>query len=48
VIVQKVLRSLHLRFDVKVYAIEEIKHMKKLTMDELFGILIAYEMRIEK
>jgi hypothetical protein len=47
-IVQKVLRSLPLRFDSKVSVIEEMKDLEKLTMDELHGILIAYEMRIEK
>jgi hypothetical protein len=40
-IVQKVLRSLPLRFDVKVFSIEEIKDLDKLTMDELHGILTA-------
>eukprot|EP00253_Pinus_taeda_P014082 PITA_14082 len=44
-IVQKVLRSLPNRFDSKVSAIEEIKDLDTLTMDELHGILIAYEMR---
>ena len=46
-VVQKVLRSLPIRFNQKVYAIEEKKHLEKLTMDALQGILIAYEMRIE-
>jgi hypothetical protein len=47
-IVQKVLRSLPLIFDAKVSAIEEMKDLDKLTMDELHGILTAYEMRTEK
>jgi len=47
-IVQKVLRSLHLKFYAKVSSIEEIKDLDSLTMDELHGILMAYEMRIEK
>jgi hypothetical protein len=47
-IVQKVLRSLPLRFDAKVFAIEEMEHIDSLTMDELHGILTRYEMRIEK
>jgi hypothetical protein len=47
-IVQKVLRSLPLRFDAKVSSIEEMKDLDSLTMDELHGILIAYEMRTEK
>ncbi|KAH9327716.1 hypothetical protein KI387_007894, partial [Taxus chinensis] len=41
VIVQKVLRSLLSRFDVKVSAIEELKDL------DLHGILTAYEMRTE-
>ena len=45
--VQKVLRSLPIRFNPKVSAIEEKKHLEKLTMDTLWGILIAYETRIE-
>jgi hypothetical protein len=47
-ILQKVLRSLPFSFYSKVSAIEEMKDLKKLTMDEPYGILIAYEMRIEK
>ena len=45
-IVQKVLRSLPLRYDAKVSAIEESRDFTKLTMDELHGILTAYKMRI--
>ena len=44
-IVQKVLRSLPERFDSNVSAIEEVKDLDTLKMDELHGILIAYEMR---
>ena len=47
-IVQKVLRSLPLRFDAKVFVIEEMKDLDSLKMDELHGIIIVYEMRIEK
>ncbi|KAH9293136.1 hypothetical protein KI387_041660 [Taxus chinensis] len=47
IIVQKILRSLPLRFDAKVSAIEEMKDLDKLSMDELHGILTAYEMRTE-
>jgi len=47
-IVQKVLRSLPLTFDAKVFAIEEMKDLDKLTIDELHGILMMYEMRTEK
>eukprot|EP00253_Pinus_taeda_P016192 PITA_16192 len=44
-IVQKVLRSLPDRFDSKISAIEEAKDLDTLKMDELHGILTAYEMR---
>ncbi|KAH9331802.1 hypothetical protein KI387_003910, partial [Taxus chinensis] len=47
VIIQKVLRSLPLIFDAKVSAIEEMKDLDKLSMDELHGILTDYEMRTE-
>jgi hypothetical protein len=47
-IVQKVIRSLPLRFDAKVSSIEEMKDLNSLTMDELHGILMTYEMRTEK
>lgn len=45
IVVQKVLRSLHDRFDSKVSAIEEMKDTDAPNMDELHGILISYEMR---
>ena len=45
-IVQKVLRLLPLRFDSKVYTLEERKDLDCLTIDELNGVLTAYEMRI--
>jgi hypothetical protein len=48
IIVQKVLRSLLSRFDPNISAIEEINDLENMKMDELHGILIAYEMRIEK
>ena len=48
IIVQKVLRSLPLIFNLKVSTIEEMKDLDRLTMDELHGILIGYEMRTEK
>ena len=44
-IVQKVLRSLPVRFNSKVSALEERTNLDNLEMDELHGILIAYEMR---
>ena len=43
--VQKVLRSLLLKYDAKVSAIEETRDLTKMKMDELHGYIIAYEMR---
>jgi hypothetical protein len=34
-----------MRFDPKISALEEITYLSTLSMDELHGILIAYEMR---
>jgi hypothetical protein len=48
IIVKKVLRSLPSRFDPKISSIEEIEDLDNLTIDELHGILTAYEMSIEK
>eukprot|EP00253_Pinus_taeda_P013040 PITA_13040 len=45
VLVEKVLRSLSPKFDSKVSAIEEKQNLQSLTMSQLHGILIAYEMR---
>jgi hypothetical protein len=45
VIVQKVLRSLPMRFDPKISTLEERADLSMLSMDKLHGILIAYEMR---
>jgi hypothetical protein len=44
-VVQKVLRSLLLKYDAKVFAIEETRDLTKMTMDELHGTRMAYEMR---
>jgi hypothetical protein len=44
-VIQKLLRSLLLKYDAKVFAIEETRDLTKMTMDELHGSLIAYEMR---
>ena len=44
-IVQKVLRSLPVRFNSKISALEETTGISTLEMDELHGILTAYEMR---
>jgi hypothetical protein len=45
IIVQKVLRSLPARFDSKISSLEERTDLDALEMDELHGILTAYEMR---
>jgi hypothetical protein len=47
VIVQKVLRSLPMRFNPKISALEERSDLNSISMDELHGIFIAYEMRTE-
>jgi ketopantoate reductase len=44
-VVKKVLRSLLLKYDAKVSAIEETRDLTKMKMDELHGSLIAYGMR---
>jgi hypothetical protein len=48
IIVQKVLRSLPMRFDPKISSLEEREDLATLSMDELHGILTAYEMRTEQ
>jgi len=45
VIVQKVLRSLSMIFDPKISVLEEREYLDSISMDELHGIFIAYEMR---
>jgi hypothetical protein len=47
VIVQKVPRSLPMRFNPKISAIEEISDLNSISMDELHGIFTSYEMRTE-
>ena len=47
IIVDKVLRTLPKRFDPKVSSLEQRKDLDTITMDELHGILTAYEMRID-
>ena len=44
-IVQKILRSLPMRFDPNISALEERTYIGTLRMDELHGILTAYEIR---
>jgi hypothetical protein len=48
VIVQKVLRSLPMRFDSKISALEERAYLNSISMDELHGIFTAYEMRTKQ
>jgi hypothetical protein len=48
VIVQKVLRSLPMIFDPKISTLEEISDLNSISMDELHGIFIAYDMRTEQ
>jgi hypothetical protein len=43
--VQKVLTSLPMRYDPKVSTLEDQENLEKLTMGELHGIIIAYQMR---
>ena len=47
-LVQKILRSLPEIFNPKVSTIEELSDLKILHIDQLLGILTAYEMRIGK
>jgi hypothetical protein len=48
VIVQKVLRSLPMRFNPKISILEERSDLNSIRMDELHGIFTAYEMRTEQ
>jgi hypothetical protein len=45
VIVQKVLRSLPMRFGHKISALEERSDLNSISMDKLHGIFTTYEMR---
>jgi len=45
-IVDKVLRTLPMVYNPKASTLEEQEDIDKLTLDELYGILIAYELRI--
>jgi hypothetical protein len=47
VIVQKVLRSLPMRFDPKISSLEERSYLNSINMDELHGIFTTYEMKTE-
>ena len=48
IIVQKILRSLPMRFDSKISTIEEILDLDTMIVDELHGILTTYEMRTKQ
>jgi hypothetical protein len=48
VIVQKILRSLPMRFNPKISALEERLDLNSISMDELHGIFTTYEMRTEQ
>jgi hypothetical protein len=48
VIVQKILRSLPMRFNPKISTLEERSDLDSISMGELHGIFIAYEMRTEQ
>jgi hypothetical protein len=48
VIIQKVLRSLPMRFDPKISSLEEITYIENLSVNELHGILTSYEMITEQ
>jgi len=45
---KKVIRSLPVRFNPNISTLEDRKYLDKLKMDELHGILTAYEMRIRQ
>jgi hypothetical protein len=47
-LVHKILRSLPDRFNLKVFAIEELNDLKTLEFDQLLGTLTTYEMKIVK
>ena len=44
-VVSKVLGTLPMRYDPKVSTLEERDDLKKVTMEDLHGILTSYEMR---
>ena len=45
-VVEKVLRTLPMKYDSKVSTLEERNDIKLMIVDELHGIFTAYEMRI--
>jgi hypothetical protein len=48
IIVQKLPRSLRMRFNPKISSLEEILDLNSISMDELHGIFTSYEMRTEQ
>lgn len=46
-LVRKVLRALPKKFDMKVTAIEEAKDIALMNVDELFGLLLTFEMSLD-
>ena len=47
-VVDKVLRTFPTKYDSKVSSLEELDDIKLMTVDELHGIFISYEMRTRK
>jgi len=47
IIIQKALIYLPMRFDPRISTLEEREDLDSISMDELYGIFTAYEMRIE-
>ncbi|KAA3464249.1 UBN2 domain-containing protein [Gossypium australe] len=47
-VVRKMLRNLLTSWEAKVTAIEEVKNLENLTLDELIGSLLTHEMRLNK
>ena len=47
IVVRKVLRTLPKRFNPKISSVEERTDLKTMTVEQLHGTLVAYEMRIE-
>jgi len=48
IIVQKVIRSLPMRFDPSISTLEQRADLDSISMDELHGIFIAYQMRTKQ
>ena len=48
IVVQKILRTLLVRFNPKVDALEYSSNLSNLSKDEFHGVIMAYEMRIEE